>query len=300
MRKQWPREMYYKLSGTGISDVLELGRYEFADARFRINPHVHGPDRLEICYVVRGFQQYQIAGQTVPVRGGEAYVVFPGESHDTGLQPEQRGLVYFVIFRLREGQRSFLDLHSPEAPQIVSALLHLAPRVVPGSPALHQYLDAMFATMLQHAADPLRNARLRSYILAFVMELLSCAASRRQTGLSPRIAALLARIRAAPANPTRVSDMARELGLSVSRFTTVFERETGTSPGDYLLSCRVDAAREMIRRDPARPITDIAMELSFSSSQHFAVTFKRLTGATPSQFRLACAAEAQAGAAPRA
>jgi len=43
---------------------------------------------------------------------------------------------------------------------------------------------------------------------------------------------------------------------------------------------RIDRAKQYLQQKTI-PITTLAMELGFSSSQHFAAVFKRRTGTTP-------------------
>jgi hypothetical protein len=65
---------------------------------------------------------------------------------------------------------------------------------------------------------------------------------------------------------------------------TRFKQVTGLPPCTFLLSCRIRTARKWLV-ETAKPITLIAQELGFSSSQHFAMQFKREFGITPSALR---------------
>ena len=87
------------------------------------------------------------------------------------------------------------------------------------------------------------------------------------------------------ADPPATADMARAVGLSLSRFKAVFSREVGMPPADYVLRRRVDLAKERLLLDRRRSITNVALDLSFSSSQYFSTVFKRYTGMTPREFR---------------
>jgi AraC-like DNA-binding protein len=62
----------------------------------------------------------------------------------------------------------------------------------------------------------------------------------------------------------------------------------GTTPGEYLRSCRLAAAARLLR-DPAharQSITQISFDCGFHSSAHFSTEFRRHCGMSPRQFRL--------------
>ena len=63
-----------------------------------------------------------------------------------------------------------------------------------------------------------------------------------------------------------------------------FTSKYGVSPKQYQVSARINEAKRMLANS-ALTITDIAMELGFSSSQHFATQFKHTEGTSPRIFR---------------
>jgi len=87
-----------------------------------------------------------------------------------------------------------------------------------------------------------------------------------------------------PGLPWRQQDLADACGLSASRLQQLFTQIAGVSPRQYLLRTRIDRARSMLAATDAS-ITNIALELGFSSSQHFAIAFRRLTGESPTTYR---------------
>jgi AraC-like DNA-binding protein len=74
------------------------------------------------------------------------------------------------------------------------------------------------------------------------------------------------------------------LDLSYRQICRHFQRAFGCSPKQYQIRARMDEARRLLR-ETHLPITDIAMELGFCSSQHFATQFLAHIGKTPSEFR---------------
>ena len=81
-----------------------------------------------------------------------------------------------------------------------------------------------------------------------------------------------------------VEEMAALFGLGITAFSEKVKSHTGFSPVNYLINIRISEAIKLLKR-PEVHVTDIALDVGFYSSQHFATTFKKLTGYTPSEFR---------------
>ncbi len=74
------------------------------------------------------------------------------------------------------------------------------------------------------------------------------------------------------------------LGISYRQLSRYFKRVHGESPKQYQIRARVREARRLLE-DTSWPVTSIAFELGYPSSQHFATQFRREAGATPSDWR---------------
>jgi AraC-like DNA-binding protein len=81
-----------------------------------------------------------------------------------------------------------------------------------------------------------------------------------------------------------VEEMAVMVGLGTTAFTEKVKSYTGFSPLHYLINIRIAEAIRLLKNTDL-PVTDIALDTGFYSSQHFATTFKKLTGYTPRHFR---------------
>jgi len=81
-----------------------------------------------------------------------------------------------------------------------------------------------------------------------------------------------------------VEEMAAFVGLGTTAFGDKVKSFSGFSPMSYLINIRISEAIKLLKKTEEN-VTNIALETGFYSSQHFATTFKKLTGYTPSQFR---------------
>ncbi|MEO8152390.1 MAG: helix-turn-helix domain-containing protein [Rhizobacter sp.] len=112
----------------------------------------------------------------------------------------------------------------------------------------------------------------------------------RVASLLPQAPALDGRIRSVLSllahDPDRsLESLAREVGLSASRLSHLFTDTLGMSLRSYLTWRRVRVAWEHFISEERLSLTEIAHNAGFTDSSHFARTFHRFNGYTPSQAR---------------
>jgi AraC family transcriptional regulator len=73
------------------------------------------------------------------------------------------------------------------------------------------------------------------------------------------------------------------LGLSRYYFCRLFKQSTGRSPYQYVIQCRVERAKQLLRRG-GLSLGEIAIACGFTHQSHLHRHFKRLTGVTPKNF----------------
>jgi|SRR6516225_609912 AraC family transcriptional regulator len=79
-------------------------------------------------------------------------------------------------------------------------------------------------------------------------------------------------------------EMAQSVGLSTAHFSQMFRKSTGESPHGFVLRRRIERGKEMLRTAEGR-ILDIAIACGFKTQQHFARVFRKLCGASPTEYR---------------
>ncbi len=77
---------------------------------------------------------------------------------------------------------------------------------------------------------------------------------------------------------------AEQCFLSVSRFEHVFREITGVSPNKYLMTLRINRAKELLA-ETDMSVADISTFLGFSSLSYFIRIFKKHTASTPLNYR---------------
>ena len=81
-----------------------------------------------------------------------------------------------------------------------------------------------------------------------------------------------------------LSDMAQSVGLSTAHFSDMFRKSTGETPHQFVLRCRTERAKEILRRAELR-VLDVAVACGFKTQQHFARVFRQLCGSSPTEYR---------------
>ena len=81
-----------------------------------------------------------------------------------------------------------------------------------------------------------------------------------------------------------VDRLARRMAMSVRQFERVFAREVGTTPAQYVLQLRVEAARRLLERTEDG-LKGVAARTGFGGVDVMRRAFVRLLGLTPSRYR---------------
>ncbi|HEX9547085.1 MAG TPA: helix-turn-helix domain-containing protein [Acidimicrobiales bacterium] len=88
------------------------------------------------------------------------------------------------------------------------------------------------------------------------------------------------------ADPVLLKDLARQTGLSPSRFGRAFKLSMGISPHRWQMNLRVLEAQEMLR-EGKRSQSDIALATGFAEQSHFSRVFKEVVGVPPGAWQRA-------------
>lgn len=77
---------------------------------------------------------------------------------------------------------------------------------------------------------------------------------------------------------------AEQVHLNPAYLSHIFSRETGITFSEYLLSCRLNTAKDLLVRTDDR-IKDVAVQSGFNDYRNFCKTFKKAVGLTPQNYR---------------
>ena len=257
-----------------------FGHYRFRTAQSGLIEHQH-KNAIEICFLLRGEQTYRVGRKTYRLRGGDQFVTFPNEWHDTAGEP-QRGELYWIILEARPQKKNALFLDAKLRRRLLGGLSELPLRSFRAAPDAAMWLGQIESSLSSRGSGRqlLAACALHQYLLGTIQA--ATKALERSPG--QRVREAMNWMESHLDEPVRLAEMAREIGWSEAHFKDAFRRETGHPPHEYFTGRKISAAIYMLTREK-RPVTEVAMALGFSSSQHFATAFRKFTGHTPSETR---------------
>jgi AraC family transcriptional activator FtrA len=104
------------------------------------------------------------------------------------------------------------------------------------------------------------------------------------------VAPVLDRIRLALHQPWTIDQMAREARMSKRTLERRFFEATGSSPGEWLIDERIEAAKQILCSS-ARPIEEVAEAVGIGSAHALRHHFRRRVKLSPSEYRQSFASE---------
>lgn len=232
----------------------------------------HREDYYEIHLITDGSVNWWVENETHYLPPDSVYVTRPGELHGgvkNMIQP--CSLTWLQV-----------DTTALTEPSMRAELERLDKRMWLGAHELIGYVTAMLTEIRQPQPDS--PHLLTAYLQLFLAHLLRQCRRSTTTAVPDQFDLLLQYIDSHLIEQLSIDDLCRMANLSRSRIFQLFDTHLGQSPISYITSLRVKQAQVRLKQS-ADTITDIALTLGFSSSQHFATVFRRYTGMSPRQFR---------------
>ncbi|WP_250004978.1 AraC family transcriptional regulator [Actinoplanes sp. M2I2] len=246
----------------------------------------------------------------LPLRAGEGYLLTSGLPYvigsDPGLKPADGTAVFAAVWpdpvrhNLTAGATAdtvaisgAITFDDGIAPLLLD---HLPPvAVIHGGTPEARGLRPTLELLAQETAAELPGGRALREHLTYVLfvQALRAVLQRGDTD-SPgwlraltdsRLRPALQLIHGRPDRPWTVADLAAASSMSRTAFAVHFRATVGMPPLDYLIRWRVRSAGRALRSTD-RTVSAVANQFGFGSESSFIRTFKRVTGRSPSRYRL--------------
>ena len=81
--------------------------------------------------------------------------------------------------------------------------------------------------------------------------------------------------------------VAQTIGMSPNHFSSIFSQEIGMTFIEYLISRRMERAKELLRTTQLRS-SEVAYRVGYRDPHYFSSTFKKMQGMTPREYRMSC------------
>lgn len=285
-----PERRILDLRLVGMRHALTLGHlhYNRASAPLAEQSHDHW---LVLVFLLSGQQHYMVDDKEVVLRGGQTLRIPPGHRYGTGAWPEQKGELAWLILNVnplpdgpalgmsREGARSVFEMLAKRSGPLVHPMAEDAPRLLELAFAWWERRDEALAREI------IRN-RVAALAMGAAATMIVRPPSSEDRAMSQRIRAVLRWLDERPDEMASTLELAKMAGLSQTSFHGHFRRVTGSSPKDYRLRLSIERAACRLREHPELTVTAVAHEFGFSSSQYFAMVFRRYLGVSPGVYRV--------------
>lgn len=269
------------LSKVGIPDIPVIYLVRHKKRLEPVQRHFH-KDFFEIGLCLRGRFVLENDNVQYNVFAGDMFINNPDVAHRMLDYP--KGAVLYGML-LRTNRQRLLRFTEAESSEIRRRLYLLSPLLNVNSESVkHSFINIF------RKYDTLQGCYRKLYMMTACMNLVTnlLEASRLPTlpSQADRINDIISCIQGAPENSYDVDSLAIQAALSPSHFITQFKQITGLPPHQFIIKCRIDEAKLRLHKTHL-PVTGIALDLGFCSSQHFSSHFKRATGMTPLAWRKA-------------
>lgn len=261
-------------------ELVKLGRYNYNKAEKSLEEHIHH-NRIEICYYDKGSQWFYVGDKRYLVKGGEAFLHFPGEVHGSGGFPEGKGRLYWLIIELSPLFPQSDQIIGNEIVYLCNELIRQKERHFTGTKEMKQILEEIFFVYRKSASKKMETIIIRTLVKRFLLLLLDCI-QKKHSIIDQRLTHVLQYIDKHISTSITISVLADLCCLSESRFKNLFKEQTGFTPGDYIQRKRIQRAIQLLKQNPNITVSNVAYQFNFSSPQYLSSVVKKYTGLSPS------------------
>lgn len=267
----------------GVDGIPVLGLNRARNMSAGAELHRHRAMEITVCE--HGAVKFDADGRAWTLLPGTVFVSQPGVVHR--LRSNVRGSVLRWIFvMLPKNGENFLGLSKGDSATLAARLRALDARLYRIPAGAQHLIEELFGDYGRSAwADEMRLVRFRTDALRFLLSVIDAVPLQDEVRSTSPIRAIIAQMRREPERDYPIERLIGETQLSETSLATAFKRETGQTPHEFLVTCRIHKAKDALAKDATVRITDLALELGFASSQHFAARFRRETGMTPTEWR---------------
>jgi AraC family transcriptional regulator len=257
-----------------VPEVRHAGE-QWLPTEYAIGRHAH--EVYEFYYQIDGVSLWQSQGKRYELRPKQLFLAPPGAEHLLVNRPTGKHHFFFAQLDLKTVLRRLPEL----TPQYESEVCRIVTRA--------ETLEAPFRQFMREVTteSPYRTLGLRSAVDQLVIEaarVLSGESVQALVAIHPGVRAVLRAFEEQPGEHWTLPALAKLAALSPNHLNELFRRDLGVSPHQHLLRERIRRAKEILGGSDT-PITNLAVDLGFASSQHFAKMFKKNTGTTALEFR---------------
>lgn len=253
------------------------------------NYHCH--DFIEIVIILKGKGHFLINGTEIPITEGNVLLLNPGTYHKSIPAPSHT---------LTECYLAFTDVEFVNTPKNFIPLFH-GQKILGKLPektkkGIFQLCGAMNQESQSRKTG--RYLMLKAYLIQILCLLLrfdqqeELSDEHHMQGYefkSPNktyvVQQIMKYMEAHYREKISLDQIAENMYLSPFYISKLFKSETGDTPINYLISLRMEKAKELLDRNPALSIQEAAAQVGYEDAYHFSKLFKKYYGLSPMYYK---------------
>lgn len=233
-------------------------------------------DEFQVVYIIRGAGWFESAHCVrTKISAGDAFIIFPGESH-----------CYLPVTEIGWAE-AWVGFKGECANHLVrQGFFHRSSPIF--KVGVHEALWSLFRQAYDCAIrqKPAYQQQLAGYVNLILSSIY--AESKQPALISDQ---LFDKINLAKKymndhshETIKMEDIAREIGMSYSLFRKMFKTYTGFSPGHYFLQLKLARSKELLL-EGGLTCKEVAFQMGFVTVEHFHSIFRKYYGVSPDKFR---------------
>ena len=282
-------------SGSDVLDefdfINDFGFEEYKDIRQK-TLSLHYNKGIEICYVLKGRYEWVVGDKNYLLLPGDGFVTCPWQKHGSPREAVDLGEIYWVVIKPNIFNEKG-DFKLGGWTRFKSSENELIGRVLSENSKHSLQKAHILKTLFVALKNEVDNkqfgyyARICNLVEEFLIETVRIIQNREFQTLRNQNWFLNFEVMLAEnlSKKWTLDEMAEKSKVGITTLTQLVKEHSGYTPGNYLISARLEKAREILTKTNHR-LTDVALECGFYSSQHFSSTFSKWVGIAPKDFRL--------------
>lgn len=234
--------------------------------------HMH--ESFAVGLVEAGVVVNQSRGETSYLPPGSVYTFNPGEVH-SGYAGRGRTVSHRSFYPSEAAVLEFAQASGLKGTPFFCATSVANPKLAAQLRELHELLKRSEGLLeRQSAAAEVFGALLSGY---------TSLQSSRTEGREPKaVRTVRSYLDAHFDENVSLADLSALVGLSRAYLLRTFRRAVGVPPHSYLIHCRLERAKELLRA--GEPIAQVALKVGFSDQSHLHLHFKRQLNVSPGRY----------------
>ena len=266
----------------GIPGIGNFSYWNLSRAWAPTPKHYHS-DIIEIHCLIKGKRVCELGDKVYTVTGNEMFITFPYEEHSNSGYHLSPYSFYGFQVNLKDPEH-LLGLNREYSRALFTILSSLPHRHLRFAPQDTLLLKQAFDNISDGNSEALYlGVQFLTCFLFKIPEFVPVNENQRKV-FDPNIQRVLDYIEKNFREPQQLHDLAVLSGYSLSRFKIKFKEEVGITPANYITIQKLEYAKKMLIRTDY-PISRIALDAGFSSSNYFTTVMQKLAYCTPSGYR---------------